>query len=266
MQQPPAQQSMRTPKIDTPLQRESVASFAHDEEANPSAVPPAPGGGNMGIAPIVGPGSFLWDDKPTVSTNVEPPAPLGWYPPGATMGGLPPEPPRGVTPQSLHDLILENETVHLRSGGILRLYGFGRVDLDFATHLYNDIQNPQFVLPEDPKFKTGPSAVPIRPDQLNYSLYPRLTRVGAEYYGLPIPNLGGAVGLARVEIDFLTSNPGGPESRDLLRLRLAYAQVNCGEWTLLAGQDWDIISPLNPSINDNTLQWNNGNMGDRRRR
>src|SRR5213075_2902130 len=32
----------------------------------------------------------------------------------------------------------------------------------------------------------------------------------------------------------------------------------------LFGQTWDIISPLFPSPNDDTLMWNAGNIGDRR--
>ena len=214
--------------------------------------------------PVIAPGSVLWDDKPTVTTNVEPPVPFGWYPQGALMGGLPPVPPIGNTPTTLHDLMLSNETVRLRGGGILRLYGFARGDLDVATHLFNDIQNPFYVLPNDPAFSTGPNNVPIRPYSANYSLYPRLSRAGLEYYGLPMERLDGALPSARLEIDFLTITPGQSESRPLLRLRLAYGQIQRGEWTIVAGQDWDIVAPLVPSINDNTLQWNNGNLGDRR--
>ena len=36
------------------------------------------------------------------------------------------------------------------------------------------------------------------------------------------------------------------------------------ESTLLFGQFWDLISPLNPTVNDDTLMWNAGNIGDRR--
>jgi hypothetical protein len=120
------------------------------------------------------------------------------------------------------------------------------------------------VLPQDVRFRTGPANVPAKEHDPNYSLYPRLTRAGLEYYGQPIDLLDGAVPSGRVEIDFLSVNPGGSESRPLLRLRLAYAQVKYDEWTFLAGQDWDVIAPLIPTINDNTLQWNNGNLGDRR--
>ena len=37
-----------------------------------------------------------------------------------------------------------------------------------------------------------------------------------------------------------------------------------GSWTLLAGQDWDVISPLNPVANNDIVHWGSGNLGDRR--
>jgi hypothetical protein len=209
-------------------------------------------------------GQSFDDEHSLVRSPNNPPVPFGWPPPGAGMGGLPPVPSAPEEAASLHDTILQNVPVRLRAGGILRIYGFARGDLDIATHLFNDLQNPFFVIPNDPDFRTGPGLVPVRPNSTNYSLYPRLTRLGVEYYGRPIELLDCADPHARVEVDFLTLNPGGLESRELLRLRLAYVQVKWDEWLFLMGQDWDIISPLIPSINDNTLQWNNGNMGDRR--
>jgi hypothetical protein len=35
-------------------------------------------------------------------------------------------------------------------------------------------------------------------------------------------------------------------------------------FSILFGQEWDVISPLNPMINDDSLMWNAGNLGDRR--
>ena len=180
------------------------------------------------------------------------------------MGGLPPVPKFIEEGNSLHDVVEQNMTVRLRGGGLPRPYGFARGDLDISTHLFNDIQNPFFLLPGNASFRLPASTISVDPNRPNDSLYPRLTRMGVEYYGLPIQSLDGAVAHARTEIDFLTSNPGGPESRELLRLRLAYAQITSHDWSLVVGQDWDIVSPLIPSINDNTLQWNAGNTGDRR--
>ncbi len=184
------------------------------------------------------------------------------------MGGFPGPPAAIKDPESFKDVgktLRDRLTVGLRDGGTLRFYGFLRGDWDTATNRLNDIQNPLFVLPQDPRFRTGPNNVVLNPGHdLNYSLYPRLTRFGLEYYGKAIPCLWGGIPSGRLEIDFLTAVPVNSESRELLRLRLAYGQIQWDEWTLVVGQDWDIIAPLIPTINDNTLMWNTGNMGDRR--
>ena len=143
----------------------------------------------------------------------------------------------------------------------MRPYGFLRGDLDFATSKFNDLQFPLYVLPHDVRF--NPDATTPN-DSFNYSLYPRLSRAGLEYFGPKIDSFFDAIPTGRLEIDFLTANPGGSESRQLLRLRLAYAAIAMGEFTLLVGQDWDIVAPLLPTINMNTNQWDNGNLGDRR--
>ncbi|WP_437203914.1 hypothetical protein [Planctomicrobium sp. SH664] len=204
------------------------------------------------------------DQQGMTLSSLEPPVPFAWYPPAAGMGGFPPVPKIIEHGNSLHEAIEQNLTVRLRSGGILRPYGYARGDLDFASHLFNNIQSPFFVLPGDSSYLLPGATQPVDPNQTNYSLYARLTRVGLEYYSLPVKSLDGALASARTEIDFLTSTPANPESRPLLRLRLAYGQLTYGDWTFLVGQDWDLASPLIPSINDNTLQWNNGNTGDRR--
>lgn len=200
-------------------------------------------------------------------------SPVPGYPPHFDMGGFPPPPTKKDSLESLQEFIRENLSVKLRGAGTLRFYGLFRGDFDFATARFaTDTENPFFVLPNDTRFRIGANFVPIKPNDKNYALYPRLTRFGAEYYGDPIDCLGGAVSSGRIEFDFLTNElitdplvaALNPESRPLLRLRLAYATLTSDEFTFLIGQDWDIIAPLNPTINDNTLQWNAGNMGDRR--
>jgi hypothetical protein len=181
------------------------------------------------------------------------------------MGGFPGGPGAAPNPSNLPEDLRKNLTVGLRDGGLLRFYGIFRGDLDFASARFNDVQNPFFVLPNDARFRVGTLNVPIEPNDANYSLYPRLTRFGLEYFGRPIESFHHALLSGRAEIDFLTPGfPQNPESRELLRLRLAYAQVQVDDFIVVAGQDWDLIGPLVPTINDNTLLWNAGNLGDRR--
>lgn len=199
---------------------------------------------------------------------VPPPLPpVPNLPPGYDMGYFPPRPEKKENTGSLQEYIRENLSVKLRGAGTLRFYGNFRGDYDNATARFGiDLQNPFVVLPNDPTFRAGPNAVPIKPHNFNYALYPRLTRIGAEYYGPPIEALGGATTTGRLEVDFLTGANASinPESRELLRLRLAYITVTWDEFTLLVGQDWDLVSPLIPTVNDNTNMWNAGNLGDRR--
>jgi hypothetical protein len=56
----------------------------------------------------------------------------------------------------------------------------------------------------------------------------------------------------------------GANSRAIPRYRHAFLQMTWGSHSLLAGQNWDVISPLFPTVNADTLMWNVGNMGDRR--
>jgi hypothetical protein len=185
--------------------------------------------------------------------------PLPALPPGATMGGFPAAPDVYANPDNPVEALKRLMTVELRDGGVLRPYGLFRGDLDFATNHFNDIQYPLFVLPSDPRFKNGPGLVPNGGHDFNYSLYPYLTRLGLEYYGRELDC--GLKTSGRLEFDFLSNNQPGFESRDTIRLRLAYVQLQWREWTLVVGQDWDIIAPLLPTINDNTFLWDAGNLG-----
>jgi hypothetical protein len=187
--------------------------------------------------------------------------PLPALPPGATMGGFPAAADVYADLDNPLEPLKRLMTVTLRDGGVLRPYGFFRGDLDFATNHFNDIQYPLFVFPSDPHFKSGPAGVPGSGHDFNYSLYPYLTRLGLEYYGQPIDGCYGIIPSGRLEFDFLSNNTPGFESRDTIRLRLAYVQLQYREWTLVVGQDWDIIAPLLPTINDNTYLWDAGNLG-----
>jgi hypothetical protein len=67
-----------------------------------------------------------------------------------------------------------------------------------------------------------------------------------------------------LETDFSNYPAGIPESRETPRIRLAYINLDFDGFAIRMGQDWDIISPLYPAANNETLMWNVGNLGDRR--
>ena len=132
-------------------------------------------------------------------------------------------------------------------------YGFIRTDAIYDTSAGNP--NGQF-----PQFVKSPDDPAVRGANDQFSLHPRLTRLGFNLVSpadtLPGWNLGG-----KIEFDFQN---GGSESRPTPRARLLYVNMQRGPNGWRIGQDWDLISPLLPSPNDDSLLWNTGNLGDRR--
>lgn len=135
----------------------------------------------------------------------------------------------------------------------LRFYGFARLDGIVDDSRPDSFQSPLFILSEDPR------ATPK--DAENLTLHPRLTRVGMDFAGPRVEGLGGAALSGRIEIDFQN---GGRESRAVPRYRHVFLKLAWQEASLLAGQTADVISPLFPTVNNDTLMWNAGNLGDRR--
>ncbi len=54
------------------------------------------------------------------------------------------------------------------------------------------------------------------------------------------------------------------ENKAMLQLRHAYFTLESNNWKLLAGQSWDLISPLNASTLNYPVLWGCGNLGYRR--
>lgn len=133
----------------------------------------------------------------------------------------------------------------------LQFYGFFRTDVIVDDSRPDAFQTPLFVLSE-PATAT---------DLANFTLHPRLTKLGLSLAGPALEPLGGARLGGRLEFDFQNA---GRESRAIPRYRQAYFTLAWSTITLLFGQTADVISPLFPSANADTLMWNAGNLGDRR--
>ena len=121
----------------------------------------------------------------------------------------------------------------------------------------NSIFVPAWVLPED-AFLGGNF---IDANDSDFALDPRLTRLGLV---VNAGDIGDAEVTGRLEIDFANFPAGVPESRATPRMRLAYIDLDWGEWALRVGQDKDTYSPLYPAVNDELMMWYAGNLGDRR--
>ncbi len=138
-------------------------------------------------------------------------------------------------------------------GSRLKFYGFLRLDLITDDSRPDNFQSPSFVRSPDPRIGME--------GQSNFTLHPRLTRFGIDFGGPTIDHLGNGKLSGKLELDFQN---GGRESRPIIRIRHAYLKSSWGAFSLLAGQTWDIVSPLYPTANGDTLMWNTGNLGDRR--
>jgi transglutaminase-like putative cysteine protease len=135
-------------------------------------------------------------------------------------------------------------------------YGFVRLDGIADSAQTNNIQIPFFVQsPSNPNVAGR--------DNGQATMHPRLTRLGFNL-AAPPDTLKGTKVTGKFEMDFQNGQGVTTESRPLPRIRHAYLQLQNGASSWLFGQTWDLISPLFPSPNDDTLQWNAGNLGDRR--
>lgn len=133
----------------------------------------------------------------------------------------------------------------------LEVYGHIRADIIYDDSQANAAQTPMFVLPEAPGEK----------NRSNLTMHPRLSRFGVAFHGPELDQVASANVSGRLELDFQN---GGRESRATPRYRHAFVNLSWNRFDVLIGQTSDVISPLFPTANGDTLMWNAGNLGDRR--
>jgi hypothetical protein len=153
-------------------------------------------------------------------------------------------------------------------GSKFQLYGFLRLDAIYDDSRPSSVQLPAYVRSEDP---AAPSGFKAPRNSSDFNMHPKLTRLGLNMTGPKIPGLGDAQTLGKLEVDFYNTIPasssqtaGGTESRENVRIRVAYLQMKWTDCSLYAGQMWDVISPLYPIVNPDFVMWGAGNLGDRR--
>lgn len=145
----------------------------------------------------------------------------------------------------------------------LTFYGFLRLDALYDTHRPKHPQLVLWALSEDLPGADGAAA-----GNSDLTMHPRLTRLGMDFDGPTLADLGGAQLTGKLEVDFYNLLPGGanssPNAREFLRLRHAWLKLDWDAFSFLAGQREDVIALLAPTPNWDMVMWGAGNLGDRR--
>ncbi len=132
----------------------------------------------------------------------------------------------------------------------LSIYGSARLDILADDSRMSDIHAPLFV-------ENEPSTGRLDGE---LTMTPRLSQIGLGIDEWQLDNRGHYLGEGKVEIDF-----GGGTGTNVIRLRHAYATITVRhKFEILAGQTWDLISPLYPTVQNDTQLLFAGNTGDRR--
>jgi hypothetical protein len=140
-----------------------------------------------------------------------------------------------------------------RSASPIQFSGRIRLDSYYNTARMNRLVNPFWVVPED-----GLSA---EDNDDGFAFSARLTTLGIDVDG---GKVGSADVGGRVQFDFANFTSDSIESREPVRLLIAYVNIDFGDVTLRFGQDWDVAAPYDPLIDEESHLWNSGNLGDRR--
>lgn len=128
------------------------------------------------------------------------------------------------------------------------LYGYVKLDAAWNTHRVNPGNFARWVESDS-----------VSPDDAECVITANDTRVGIDVTG---PDVKGVKTTGKLEVDFYG---GGTENRPLPMLRHAYLKL---EWprydfSLTAGQTWDVISPLFPYMINYSPTWWSGNIAYR---
>lgn len=145
----------------------------------------------------------------------------------------------------------------------IKFYGFVCLDLHYDDSHPNNTRLISTIKPED---DPAPPTIGEEKNSEDFTMHARNSRFGIDITGPAVSLLGDAKPSGKIEFDFLAN--GGSEalvlSRGVIRMRLAYLKLAWEDFSVLAGQAWDVAAPLIPTANREFLMWGAGNPGDRR--
>ena len=140
--------------------------------------------------------------------------------------------------------------VSTNSGVKVQLYGFARFDGSYDTGtIYPGNIALYAALPENGRKHDG-----------EWDLTAGATRVGLNLSG---PDTESMKLTGNIEFDFLTSVSAENTQAPRLRHGFVKAYWPASDFSILAGQTWDLISSLIPFVDDPALIWDAGNIGSR---
>lgn len=132
----------------------------------------------------------------------------------------------------------------------VQVYGYVKLDSSYDTSRTSTGNFAQWVNSEGANNKD---------DQFNMTA--NQTRLGIK---ITNPNDGRIKTFGQVEVDLYGNATA--ENKPGVLVRHAFGRLDCPDagWSLLAGQTWDVISPLNPPTVNYSVMWWVGNIGYRR--
>ncbi len=116
----------------------------------------------------------------------------------------------------------------------------------YGSLLWNSYYNTSLTNNADIPFLAGKQGSDPLGNDKNFGMTARQTRLGVRFQG---PMAAGAKTSGVVESDFFGGQSSLPNAVgfDIFRLRLAYARMDWKNVSLIAGQDWSVFAPLNPT-------------------
>jgi len=183
-------------------------------------------------------------------------------PPTTAAAVVPAPPPAAAVARSAPtSSFTEAETAKLKSlAGMKGQPARSSLDLNFYGYVKLDVAY------EDSRSSIGNFArwmesESVLPDDSHFNLTANQTRFGVDASG---PTSASFQASGKMEIDFYGG--GVAENKPEPMLRHAYLRLDwpTRKLALIAGQTWDIISPLNPTTVNYSVAWWQGNAGYRR--